>query len=101
MCEDLILLTRGTSLDVVCNPFLHLRPPVSFLRFPKGFVAAWMPCCWVVMHEGHDTSFYFKDRWYDNLSLGSGSGRGYCEFIFGEYYDVFVVGFSLVGAWWS
>ena len=96
MCEDFVLLASGTSLDVVCDPFFHFRPPVSLLCFLKSFVPTWVSRCWVVMHEGHDASLYFEDRGYDDLSFRVYGGRCCHEFAFREYCDILVVSFASV-----
>src|SRR5712671_5037609 len=43
MGDDLVLLTRRTSLDVFCDPGAHVRPPVVSLRLGDGFVASGVP----------------------------------------------------------
>ena len=102
MGEDFVLLASSASLYVVSNPFLHLRPPVFFLRFPNSFVTTWVSCCRVVMHEGHNASFDLKDGRYDDFPFrGGGNSRRYYELVFGEYCDVFIVSFPLVGTRWS
>ena len=101
MRKDFVLLANGTAFYVVCDSFLHSRPPVFFLRLLKGFIPAWVPCCGVIMHESHDTSFDFEDRGYDDFSFGFYDSRGRYEFFFWEHYDVLVVGFSLISAWRS
>ena len=101
MGEDFVLLASGASLHVVGNPFLHSGPPILFLRFPNSFVTAWMSCCGVVMHEGHNASFDLNNGGYDDLSfVGNGSSRCHYELVFREYCDVFIVGFSFVGTRW-
>ena len=101
MREDFVLLARSAAFDVVGDPLFHFWPPIFFLCPPKSLVAAWVSCCWVVMHKSHDASFYFEDRGYDDLSFRCGGGGCYCEFFFGKYYDIFIVGFSFVGTWRS
>ena len=97
VCEDLVLLASCTSLYIVSDPFLHPRPPVFLFRFPNSFVTAWVSCCGVVMHEGHNASFDFEDGRYNDFPFRGGGDRCCYELIFGKYYDIFVVGFSLVG----
>ena len=70
VCENLVLLASGTAFNVARDPLLHSRPPVFLLCFPKSFVSAWVSCCWMIVHEGHDTSFNFKDRGHNDLSFG-------------------------------
>ena len=102
MGEDFVLLASSASLYVVGDPFFHPRPPVFFLRFPNSFVTAWMSCCRVVMHEGHNASFDLDDGGYNDFSFrGGGSGRCYYELVFGEYCDIFIVGLPFVGTRWS
>ena len=102
MGKDFVLLAGGTSFYVVGNPFFHPRPPVLLLCFPNGFVAAWMSCCGVVVHEGHNASFDLNDGWYDDFPFGGSHGSGrYYEFALGEYCDVFIVGFPFIGTRWS
>ena len=87
MGEDLVLLANSASLYIVGNPFLHPRPPVFFLRFSDSFVTAWMSCCGVIMHEGHNASLDLKDGGYDDFPFRGGGGNGCCyELVFGEYY---------------
>ena len=101
VCEDLVLLASGAAFDVIHNPFFHSRPPVFLLHFPKSFVPARVPCCWMIVHEGHDASFNFKDRRHNDLSFWIHSGGCHYEFFFWEYYDIFIVSFSFVSTWRS
>ena len=40
--NDLVLLARRTSLDVLCDPGAHVWPPVCSLRLGDGFVTSGM-----------------------------------------------------------
>ena len=76
-------------------------PPILSLCFSKGFVSAWMSCHWVIVHEGHDAPFNFKDRRHQDFPFRV-YGRGGCyEFSFWEHYDILVVSFSFVSTWRS
>ena len=99
MCEDLVLLAYGASLDVVCDPFLHVRPVVSFLGLSEGFVSPQVSCGGVVMYKPHDASFDQVKRWY--LDFGLSWCSGYSEFLWGQDYDFLVVILTLVCTWES
>ena len=101
MGKDLVLLASSASFYVVGNPFLHSRPPILFLRFPNSFVTAWVSCCRVVMHEGHNASFDLNDGRYDDFPFRGGGSRCHYKLVFREYSDIFIVGFPFVGARWS
>ena len=97
--KDFVLLAYCATLYIIRDPFFHPGPPILLLRFLESFVAARVSCCWVIVHKGHDASFYFEDRWYDDLSFVVCCDGSYDEFPFWEYCDVFVVRFSFVSAW--
>ena len=102
MGEDFVLLAGGASFYVVGNPLLHPRPPIPFLRFLNSFVTAWMSCCRVVVHEGHNASFDLNDGRYDDFSFRDNGSSGCCyELVFGEYCDIFIVSLPFVGTRWS
>ena len=47
--DDFILLTDGTSFDIVGNPTVHCRPLVDFFCFSDCFISSWMFGCHVIM----------------------------------------------------
>ena len=96
VCKNLVLLTSGTPLDVVCDPFFHSRPPVFFLCSPEGFVSTWVSSCWMIVHKGHDASFNFEDQEHNDSSFGVHDSGCCYEFFFREYYNILVISFSLV-----
>jgi len=55
--KDFVLLTDGTSFDVVCYPLVHPHPGQDFCGFSDGFVVSWMSSRGVVMDQGHEVSF--------------------------------------------
>ena len=99
MHEDFVLLAYCTSLHIVRDPIFHFGPPVLFLHLSEGFVSSWVSSRQMVMHEHHDSSFYFKNWWYDDSSFRSRACGCYYKLVLREYCDVLVVGFSFVGAW--
>ena len=63
MGEDLVLLTCGASLDVVCDPVVHPYPFCMSFGFANGFVSAGVSRCGVIVDEGHNESFLCVGRW--------------------------------------
>ena len=76
MGEVFVLLTDCASLDIVCYPLVHVGPPVPFLGFTDRFVPTWVSGCQMVMHEGHDFSYYFSDSWHVDLVFWCDCGDG-------------------------
>ena len=66
---DLCLLTYGTSLDVIFDPFLHSNPPIVLLDFSKHFVPSWMAGCRGVVCLAYYCSFHFLHIWDNDLSF--------------------------------
>jgi len=48
--EDFVLLTVGTSFDIIGYPLVHAWPFKYFSSFPNGFVSSWMSGCGVVIN---------------------------------------------------
>ena len=65
----LSLLTYGTSLDIVVDPFLHPDPPVVLLDFSQGFIPSWVSSHRGIMCFAYYCSFYFLHVWDDDLPL--------------------------------
>ena len=90
--EDLVLLTRSVSFDVVCDPVVHPNPFCMCFGFTDSFVSAGVFCRRVVVDKGHDEPFLRVGSW-GFLQLGNSDeffGRNNC--------DALVVIFSLVDA---
>jgi|SRR6266403_812217 len=51
--KDFVLLTVGTSLDIIRYPLAHTYPFVYFGSFPNGFISFWMSSCWMIVDKGH------------------------------------------------
>src|SRR5712671_7233082 len=52
--DDLVLLTRCTSLNVLCDPRSHVWPPVVPLGFGDGFVTSQVSGYEPFVHYSHD-----------------------------------------------
>ena len=84
MGQDLVLLAGCASFYIIGDPFLHLGPPVFFLRPPDGLVTAWVSRCGMVMHEGHNAPFDLEDGGYDDFPFRrNDGGRCNCKLVFG------------------
>ena len=75
MGKVFVLLACSASLDVVRYPLVHVGPPVAYLGFADGFVPTWVAGGRVIVHERHDTPFYFDNRWYMDLSFRGDRGH--------------------------
>src|SRR5712672_2632151 len=54
--DDLVLLTRCTSLNIVRNPRSHVWPPIIPLGLSYGLVASWVSGYESFVHYSHDFS---------------------------------------------
>src|SRR6266850_1713776 len=52
--DNFILLTDGTSFDVISDPIIHCWPLVELLCFPDCFILAWMSGCHMIMSLCHN-----------------------------------------------
>jgi len=64
MCEDLSLLTRRASSDVVFDPRAHVWPPKEPLGFSNRLVPSWMSGSVTVVDVGHEFPPEALVGWY-------------------------------------
>src|SRR5712672_1491851 len=57
MGDNLVLLTRSTSLDVLCDPCSHVWPPIIPLGLSDGLVASGVSGYETLVYHSHDFSF--------------------------------------------
>jgi len=69
--DDFVLLARCTTLNIFCNPGMHVRPPVVPLGLGDGFVASGMTGYEAFVHYSHDLPFDRKVRGNRQLSIFS------------------------------
>ena len=75
VCKVFVLLAGCASFDIVGYPLIHVRPPIPFLGLADGFISSWVASCGVVVHQGHDATFYFGDGWYMDFAFWCDSGH--------------------------
>jgi len=97
MGDDLVLLADRASFHIVCDPFFHPWPLITFLGFAKCFISTWMSRGRVVVHKIHDPLLDDVDRGYVNSCLCGYSSD--FEFLCWQDCDLLIVFFPLVHSW--
>jgi hypothetical protein len=86
--KDFVLLAGCAPFNVLGNPMVHPWPGEAFFCLSNHLVLPQMPCCRVVVYQGHEV-----------LLLGFGdfvNGNGLYEFLGQEHNYVLVVLLPLI-----
>jgi hypothetical protein len=88
MDKDFILLASYTPFHILSDPMVHSWPREAVFGLPDRLVSPWVPCCGVVMYQGHEVSLL-------GLRDSIDGDRSY-EFLRWEYGYILVVLLPLV-----
>src|SRR5882757_3831309 len=69
MCDDFVLLARRASLNIFCDPRMHVWPPIIPLGLGNCLVTARVPGYEAFVHDPHDFSLNHKVRRDRQLSF--------------------------------
>jgi hypothetical protein len=83
VCQVFVLLTGGTSFDVVFDPLIHAGPPVPSFRGLYGFISPWVSSGGCVVVVVHDSPPQVHLRWDHDLVTSEPPGVLH-TFILGE-----------------